>query len=179
MSVTRDELVEHVARLVSAMELPLNVDAERCFADDTDGVAETVRLLAEAGASGCSIEDLNPAAARIDDLDCAAARVAAAADAARESGLVLTARCEHHLHGVDDLEATIIRLGAYCDAGADVVYAPGLVAVDDIRRVVDAAGVPVNVLALPGGPTVAELAAAGGRVGCRSAAPCRRQPTQL
>src|SRR6476469_3609133 len=100
--VTRDELVAHVAALADATDLPLNVDSERCFPDDPGGVAETVRLLADAGAAGCSIEDWDPAAGRIDDVAIAAERVAAAAAAAHAlpEPLVLTARAENHLHGV-------------------------------------------------------------------------------
>ncbi len=76
---------------------------------------------------------------------------------------MLTARCENFLHGVRDLDDTIARLCAYRDAGADCVYAPGLTTGDEIRTVVDAVGVPVNVLAWPGGPSVAEIGEAGGR----------------
>jgi len=163
--VTRDELVAHVRAVASATDLPLNVDSERCFADDLDGVAETVRLLHDAGAAGCSIEDWNVSADRIDPVDVATDRVAAAAAAAHVAGdpLVLTARCENLLHGIDDLDDTIARLIAYRDAGADCVYAPGLDSAESIRTVVDAVGVPVNVLALPGGPSVAEIGDAGGR----------------
>ncbi|HEX2578193.1 MAG TPA: isocitrate lyase/phosphoenolpyruvate mutase family protein [Aquihabitans sp.] len=154
MSVTRDELVAHVADLAAATDLPVHVDAERGFADDPAGVTETVELLAGAGAAGCSIEDWDPAANLIEPIDDAVARVAAAARAAAATGLVLTARCEHHLHGVDDLDATIERLVAYRDAGAEVVYAPGLIDAEQIGEVVARTGVPVNVLLLPGGPTV-------------------------
>jgi len=77
--------------------------------------------------------------------------------------MVLTARAENHLHGIDDLEDTIARLVAYRDAGADCVYAPWLRGLDQIARVVEAVGVPVNVLAVPGGPTIAELASVGVR----------------
>ncbi|NUT56962.1 MAG: isocitrate lyase/phosphoenolpyruvate mutase family protein, partial [Thermoleophilia bacterium] len=122
-NVSRDELVAHVELLVAATDLPLNVDSENCFPDAPGGVAETVRLLEGAGAAGCSIEDYDPAADRILDLEEAAGRVATAA---AESQLVLTARAENHLHGVDDLVDTIARLVAYREAGADVVYAPGL-----------------------------------------------------
>lgn len=160
MTVTRDQLVEHVGRLTAASHLPFNVDSERLYGEDAAGIAETVALLAAAGAAGCSIEDWNPGDDRIDPIDVAAARVGAAADEARRHGVVLTARCENHLHGVDDLDETIERLCAYRDAGAEVVYAPGLVDVPQIERVVAAVGVPVNVLMLPGGPTVAQLAAA-------------------
>ena len=159
-NVSRDELVAHVEAIAAATPLPLNVDSENCFPDAQGGIAETVRLLEQAGAAGCSIEDYDPAADRILDLEQAAERVATAAAA---SQLVLTARAENHLHGVDDLDDTIARLVAYRDAGADVVYAPGLAQPDAIRRVVDEVGVPVNVLALPNGPNVDELAAAGVR----------------
>jgi len=160
-SVTRDELVAHVATLAAATELPLNVDSERCYPDDPGGVAETVRLLAGAGAAGFSIEDWDPATGSIDPVEVAAARVAEAAGAA--GALVLTARAENHIHGVEDLDDTIARLLAYRDAGADVAYAPGLGTVGQVTAVVRAVGIPVNVLALPGGPTIAELAAAGVR----------------
>ena len=150
--VTRDELVAHVADLSAATDLPLNVDSERCYPDDPGGVAETVRLLAEAGAAGCSIEDYDPATGAIDDVGLAAERVAAAAEIAHglDEPMVLTGRAENHIHGVDDLEDTIARLIAYRDAGADCVYAPGLTAAEQIAAVVDALGVPVNVLALAG-----------------------------
>ncbi|MEY2581104.1 MAG: hypothetical protein QOE09_953 [Ilumatobacteraceae bacterium] len=163
MMVGRDELLAHVEPLAAATELPLNVDSERCFADEPAGVTETVGLLADAGAAGCSIEDWNPIANAIDAVDTAVERVAAAAAGAAESGLVLTARCENHLHGVDDLDDTIARLKAYTRAGAEVVYAPGLIDIDQIRTVVAAVGVPVNVLILPGGPSVAQLGEAGVR----------------
>jgi 2-methylisocitrate lyase-like PEP mutase family enzyme len=163
--MTRDDLIEHVRLLAVAIELPLNVDSERCFADDLDGVAETVRLLHEAGAAGCSIEDWNGPAGIIDPIELAAERVAAAAAAADVGGdrLVLTARAENLLHGVTDLDDTIARLIAYRDAGADCVYAPGLDTTEQIRTVVDAVGVPLNVLAWPGGPSVSEIGEAGGR----------------
>lgn len=163
MTVTRDQLVTHVADLTDATELPLHVDSERCFADDPAGVAETIRLLVDAGAAGCSIEDWNPADDRIDPLAVSVERVGAAAEAAAASGLVLTGRCEHLLHGIDDLDATIERLVAYRDAGAQVVYAPGLHTREEIKRVVDEVGAAVNVLLLPGGPPVAELADLGVR----------------
>lgn len=163
--MTRDELVEHVRTVAAATDLPLNVDSERCFADDLDGVAETVLLLHGAGAAGCSIEDWNGPAGRIDPLELATERVAAAAEAAHAPGdpLVLTARAENLLHGIDDLDDTIARLTAYAAAGADCVYAPGLRTVEQIRTVVAAVPVPVNVLAVPDGPTVAEIGRAGGR----------------
>jgi 2-methylisocitrate lyase-like PEP mutase family enzyme len=161
--VTRDELVAHVAALTSATTLPLNVDSERCYPDDPGGVTRTIELLAEAGAAGCSIEDYNPATDGIDDVEVAAERVAEAVAAAREHRLVLTARAENHIHGVEDLGDTLDRLTAYRDAGADVVYAPGLTDLSQIARVVETVGIPVNVLALSSGPGVGELASAGVR----------------
>ena len=162
---SRADLVEHVAALTAATSLPLNVDSERCYPEDPGGVAETVALLADAGAAGFSIEDYDPATGRIDDVEHASERVATAAKAAHGLGssLVLTGRAENHIRGVDDLDDTIARLVAYRDAGADVVYAPGLASIDQIEAVVEAVGVPVNVLALPDGPSVAELEAAGVR----------------
>jgi len=163
--VARGELVAHVAAVAAATDLPLNVDSERCYPDDPGGVAETVRLLGEAGAAGCSIEDWNPAAGRIEDVGLATERVAEAAAAARafDPPLVLTGRAENHLHGVDDLEDTIARLVAYRDAGADCVYAPWLSTAEQISAVVDAVGVPVNVLATPAVPPLPELAQLGVR----------------
>ena len=164
-TVTRDELVAHVATLAGATELPLNVDSERCYPDDPGGVSETVAMLAAAGAAGFSIEDYDPIADRIDDIDVAAARVAEAAEASRrlDEPMVLSGRAENHLRGVDDLDDTITRLCAYREAGADALYAPGLTNVDDIASLVKAVGAPVNVLALPGGPSIGELASVGVR----------------
>jgi 2-methylisocitrate lyase-like PEP mutase family enzyme len=164
-TVTRDELVEHVGRLAAATPLPLNVDSERLYPDDPGGVGEAVALLADAGAAGCSIEDYDPATGRIDEVGVASERVAIAAEAAHSLAepMVLTARAENHLYGVDDLDDTIGRLRAYRAAGADVVYAPGLRDRDAIAAVVAATDAPVNVLGLPGCPTVAELGALGVR----------------
>jgi 2-methylisocitrate lyase-like PEP mutase family enzyme len=163
MGIDRATLLAHVADLAAGIDLPVHVDAERGFGDDPGAVAETVHALAEAGAAGCSIEDWDPARGRIDPIDDAVQRVAAAAAAARDHGLVLTARCENHLHGIDDLDDTVERLRAYRQVGAEVLYAPALADLDRIRRVVDEAGAPVNVLLLRGGPTVGELAEAGVR----------------
>jgi 2-methylisocitrate lyase-like PEP mutase family enzyme len=163
-SLTRDEALELAAAIAAATELPVSADLENGFANDPDGVAETVRLAIEAGLAGCSIEDsTGDDAAPIYDAALAAERIAAAARAARGGPvrLVLTARAENHLHGRDDLDDTIARLRSYGEAGADVLYAPGLRRIEDIRRVVAEAGRPVNVLAFPGVPVVAVLAAAG------------------
>jgi 2-methylisocitrate lyase-like PEP mutase family enzyme len=163
-SVTRDEALQHAGALAAASDLPVSADLENGFADDPGGVAETVRLAIAAGLVGCSIEDSSgDDAAPIYDRALAVERVAAAAEAAHAGRvhLVLTARAENHLHGRPDLDDTIDRLRAYGEAGADVLYAPGLTQIEDIRRVVAEVGRPVNVLAYPGVPAVSELAAAG------------------
>ncbi|HEX6785821.1 MAG TPA: isocitrate lyase/phosphoenolpyruvate mutase family protein, partial [Acidimicrobiales bacterium] len=156
--VTRDELLAHAEAVAAAVEIPLNVDAEGCFVDDPGGVPRTVELIGQTGAAGCSLEDYDPAAQAILPIDVATDRVASAVDAARASGLVLTARAENHLYGHPDLDDTIARLQAFAAAGADVVYAPGLARLEDIARVVAEVDRPVNVLALPRGPSVPELA---------------------
>jgi len=161
--VTRDELVAHVAALTAAVAVPVNVDAEWCYADRPDDIGETVDLLADAGAAGISIEDFDPAAQRVVPAGVATERVAAAAHACRRHGIVLTARAENHLYGHGDLDDTIARLIAYRDAGAEVVYAPGLRSAADIGRLVGSVAAPVNVLAVPGAPAVGELAALGVR----------------
>jgi 2-methylisocitrate lyase-like PEP mutase family enzyme len=164
-TVTRDELVAHVAGLAAATELPLNVDSERCYPGDPGGVAETVSLLAEAGAAGFSIEDYDPAAGGMDEIGVAAERVGVAAEAAHglPEPMLLTARAENHIRGVEDLDDTIARLIAYREAGADAAYAPGLTDLQQIATVVAAVEIPLNVLILPGGPTVGELAGVGVR----------------
>ncbi len=161
-SVTLEELLDHVEALAREVDLPLSVDAERCFADEPEGVAATVDRIAAMGAAGLSIEDYDPRTG-IDPIPRARERVAAAARAARTHGLVLTARAENHIYGIDDLDDTIARLKAYRDAGADVLYAPGLTGIDAIARVVREAGGSVNVLALAKGPTVTQLGEAGVR----------------
>jgi 2-methylisocitrate lyase-like PEP mutase family enzyme len=163
-SVTRDEALAHAATIVSATDLPVSADLENGFADDPAGVADTVRGAIGAGLAGCSIEDFSGDEAEpIYGLDLATRRIAAAAQAAHDgpAALVLTARAENHLHGRDDLADTIARLQAYARAGADVLYAPGLRTLQDIGAVLAAVDRPLNVLALPGMPSVGEFAAAG------------------
>jgi 2-methylisocitrate lyase-like PEP mutase family enzyme len=164
-AVTRDEAIEHAASLATATELPLNADLEDGFAEDPDGAAEAVRLAVRAGCAGCSIEDWNRTRGELYDLGLARARIEAAAEAAHgDTGrLVLTARAENHIRRNPDLADTITRLQAYQEAGADVLYAPGLTGAGDIRRVVESVDLPVNVLALPGVPPIAELAELGVR----------------
>ncbi len=172
-SVTRDEAIAHATTIVAAVDVPVSADLENCFADAPEGVAITVRLALNAGLAGCSLEDFSGRAEeRIYDIGAAADRVAAAAEVAHggDVHLVLTARAENYLHGRPDLADTIVRLQAYQAAGADVLYAPGLIDLDDIRQVVSSVDLPVNVLALAGAPPVSALAAAGvGRISVGSA----------
>ena len=166
-SVSREEALAHAAAIVDATAVPVSADLENGFAEDPAGVAQTVRDAIGAGLAGCSIEDFTgDDSGPIYCLEHAVARIGAAARAAHEGSvhLVLTARAENHIHGIQDLDDTIARLRAYGEAGADVLYAPGLTRIADIRRVVGAvAPRPLNVLAFPGAPGVAELSAAGVR----------------
>ena len=162
--VTREQAIGHAATIVAATELPVSADLENCFADDGDGVAETIRLALAAGLAGCSIEDYTRRdEAPIYERPRAVERVAAAAEVAHGGSvhMVLTARAENYLHGHPDLADTIARLQAYQEAGADVLYAPGLTSLEDIRQLVASVDRPVNVLALQGVPSVAELAEIG------------------
>ena len=163
-SMGRDEILQQVSDIVEATTLPVSADLEHGFGDDPDTVAETVRLALGCGLAGCSIEDATGRTeAPIYDVALAVERMAAAAEAAHAGPvhLVLTGRAENLLHGVADLGDTIGRLQAYAEAGADVLYAPGLTDVEDIRQVVTSVDRPVNVLARPGGPTVGQLAGVG------------------
>ena len=163
--VTREEALTHAAALSAGVTVPVSGDLENGFGPEPETVAETADGARRAGLAGFSIEDSSgDATAPIYDLAHAAERVAAAAERAHAGDgatLVLTARAENHLHGRDDLADTIARLQAYESAGADVVFAPGLIAAEDIAAVVGAVAVPVSVLMLPGGPSVAELADLG------------------
>jgi 2-methylisocitrate lyase-like PEP mutase family enzyme len=160
---TRDELIAHVTSLCGALGLPINVDAERCFAADPADIAAFVADVAAAGAAGLSIEDYDAETDSLDAVDNAVARVAAAAEEAKKHGMVLTGRAENHLHGVDDIADTIARLRAYKDAGADCLYAPGLTDLATIERLVREVNAPVNVLAMRRGPSVRELTDVGVR----------------
>jgi 2-methylisocitrate lyase-like PEP mutase family enzyme len=160
-SVSRDEAISHAATLVDAVDVPVSADLENGFAHEPDGVAETVALAIDAGLAGCSVEDWS--GSEIYPLDDSVARVQAAVDVAHGGPIhfVLTARAENLIHGRPDLDDTIVRLQAFEQAGADVLYAPGLRTAEEVRRVVEAVQRPVNVLALPGAPAVAELASLG------------------
>jgi 2-methylisocitrate lyase-like PEP mutase family enzyme len=164
--VTRDEALGHAGLIATATELPVSADLENGFADDPAGVADTVERAIAAGLSGCSIEDFTrDEHAPIYELGLATERVAAAAEAGHRGPvhLVLTARAENHIHGRPDLDDTIARLHAYEEAGADVLFAPGLTTLDEIRQVVASVRQPLNVVTRAGLPPVDELAAIGVR----------------
>jgi 2-methylisocitrate lyase-like PEP mutase family enzyme len=160
-AVTLDEVIEHAAALDRATELPLSVDLENGYGPEPEQAALAITRVAEAGAVGGSIEDFDPGG-RIYELDHARERIAAAVEAARALSFpfTLTARAENHIRGNPDLEDTVTRLKAFEEAGADVLYAPGLRTVDEIQTVCDSVSKPVNVLAVPE-LSVAEIAAAG------------------
>jgi 2-methylisocitrate lyase-like PEP mutase family enzyme len=163
-SMTRDEAIANAAAIAAAVDLPVSADLENLYAQDPAGCAETVRLAIAAGLAGCSIEDYtgDPKAPLYDRSE-AAERVSAAAEAAHSgpTRLVLTARAEGYLRAEPDLPDVIARLQDYSQAGADVLYAPVVTKPDELRELVASVDKPVNVLALPGVPTVAELAEIG------------------
>lgn len=148
-TVDRDRIIQHVAEIAAATDLPVSADLENGFGDSPEMAAETIRMAAEAGAVGGSIEDAteredNP----IYDLEHAAERIRAAAEAVRALPFTftLTGRAENYLHSRPDLKDTIKRLQAYQEAGADVLYAPGLLTKEDIAAVVSSVDRPVNAL---------------------------------
>jgi len=159
---SREQTLASAQSIVTATPLPVTADLEDGYGDTDEGVADTVRLAMRAGLAGCSIEDWSGEA--FYDVDVAASRVRAAVDAAGDD-IVLTARADNFFHGVEDLDDTVERLQAFEEAGAHVLYAPGLERLEDIRAVIASVSKPVNVLMRPGGPTVTELADAGvGRI---------------
>jgi 2-methylisocitrate lyase-like PEP mutase family enzyme len=148
-TIGRDETMAHAAAIVAATELPVSADLEGGFGDAPEMVAETIRLAAETGLAGGSIEDLpGRADSRPYEIGHAADRIRAAAEVARglPARFTLTARAENYLVGRPDLKDTIARLQAYQTAGADVLYAPGLTSKDDIAAVVSSVDRPVNVI---------------------------------
>jgi 2-methylisocitrate lyase-like PEP mutase family enzyme len=145
---TLDEVVAHVKSLAAATELPISVDLENGYGAEPSQAAAAITQAAEAGAVGGSIEDWDPSG-HLYELPHAVERVMAAVEAARGLGwpFTLTARAENHIRGNPDLDDTIARLQAFERAGADVLYAPGLRTVEEIRAVCGAVSKPVNVLA--------------------------------
>jgi 2-methylisocitrate lyase-like PEP mutase family enzyme len=166
MGVTRDEKMQHLRELCAAVSLPVNADLENGFGTRPEDAAQTIRLAAQAGVVGGSIEDASiHADEMVYDIGLARERIQAAAEAAKSVGFkfMLTARAENYLYGRKDLADTIRRLQAYQEAGADVLFAPGLPTLEDIRAVVSAVDLPVNVMAAGLPLTHAQLQEAGVR----------------
>ena len=165
--VTLDETIEHCRLLCASTDLPVSADLENCFADEPEKAARTILRAARAGVVGGSIEDYTRDPANpIYEFDLAVERVQAAAEAARslDFPFTLTARAENFLHGRNDLDDTIRRLQAFEKAGADVLFAPGLKTIEEVRLVTGALKKPVNVLApFIKGATVTQLAEAGAK----------------
>ncbi|MGH7023253.1 MAG: isocitrate lyase/PEP mutase family protein [Caulobacteraceae bacterium] len=161
--VARDVVLAHLTDLAAAVDIPLNADFEGGFADEPEGVAESVALCVETGVAGLSIEDsTGDPDAPLYDFALAVERVAAARAAIGGSGVLLTGRSEGFIAGRPDMDETVRRLAAYAEAGADVLYAPGVRTEIEIATVVRAvAPKPVNVLAT--GLSVATLADLGAR----------------
>ena len=159
----REVTLEHCREIVESVDVPVSADLGNCFGDKPEIVAETIRRAARAGLAGCSVEDSTQ---RADDpiypFELAVDRVRAAADVVHSLPFpfTLTARCENYLHGRLDLDDTIRRLQAYEQAGANVLFAPGVSSIDDLRRLVRSVNLPVNVIG-GGSMDVAELAGIG------------------
>jgi 2-methylisocitrate lyase-like PEP mutase family enzyme len=164
-AVRREEALEHARAIVEAVDLPVSADLENCFADEPESAAQTIRLAADVGLAGGSIEDAK--AGKLYDFELAAERVAAAARVARSLSFpfTLTARAEGFLRGKPDLDDVIRRLQAFEQAGADVLMAPGLPDLDAVRKVCAALSRPFNFMAGIKGRSfsLAELEAAGVR----------------
>jgi 2-methylisocitrate lyase-like PEP mutase family enzyme len=160
---TPDEVLRHTADLAAASSLPVSVDLENGYGREPEKAAAAITRAAEAGAVGGSIEDFDPAG-EIYDFGHAVERVAAACEAARALSFpfTLTARAENHVRDNPDLDDTIARLQAFEQAGADVLYAPGLRNGEEIRAVSEATSKPLNVLAHPR-LSMTEVVEAGGR----------------
>ena len=160
-SATLDEVCSHVAEVDRLTELPVSADLENGYGQRPEDAAQAIRRAAEAGAVGGSIEDWDPEHG-LYDREQAVERVHAAAEAAHgfDFPFVLTARAENHIRGNPHVEDTIERLRAFQAVGADVLYAPGLRSVAEIRAVCEAVSKPVNVLAVPQ-LTVLQITAAG------------------
>ncbi len=163
-TISREQMMTHVAEIAQATDLPVSGDLENGYGDSPETVAETIKLAAQAGLVGASIEDMARDRS-IYDLELAVERVQAAAEAAHSLSFpfTLTARAENYLVGRPDLKDTITKLQAYQEAGADVLYAPGLTSKDDIVSVLCSVDRPVNVvMGLQGVQlTVAELSEIG------------------
>jgi 2-methylisocitrate lyase-like PEP mutase family enzyme len=165
-AVGLDSMLAHVGEIVEATDLPVNADFENGYADEPEGVAQNVRRCVETGVAGLSIEDNSGRKDRpLYELEHAVERIRTARAAIGESGVVLTARAECFLVGVEEIDEVIRRLVAYANAGADCVYAPGISERNHIAAVVSAvAPKPVNLLiSAPGGLTIREAEELGVR----------------
>lgn len=164
-AIPRDEMIAAIARIARVVTIPVSADIESGFAKDTRELAETIRLVLDAGAVGINLEDQihNDGEARLFDLDAAVERVRVARDAADSSGvpLVINARTDVYLLGVGKpetrFEHAVQRANAYRKAGADCLFIPGIAHRSDIERIVPALEGPLNLLAFPGIPTIPEL----------------------
>jgi len=160
-SVTREEAIAHARLIGDATSLPINGDLENGFGDDPAAVAETIEQAVAVNLAGCSIEDFGGESIYARDVAIERIRAAVDVNQRSDSKLMLTARAENFIRGNPDLNDTIERLQAYQEAGADVLYAPGLTRIEDIRMLIAAVDRPVNVLLMPGGPPIPELFEAG------------------
>ena len=160
-SVTLDEVAEHAATLARATDVPVSIDLENGYGREPEDAARAVTSVAEAGAVGASIEDYDRGG-EIYEMGHAVERVAAAVEATRGLGypFMLTGRAENYVHDNPDLADTIARLQAFEQAGADVLYAPRVNTIEEVRAICESVSKPVNVLAWPG-VSMAELAEAG------------------
>ena len=150
-SVSRQEALTHAAAIADAVDVPVSADLENGFGRAPEDAAKTIELACQTSLAGGSIEDAsNDPAAPILDEDLAVERVVAAVEAARRApaGFVLTARAEAFLHGEAELDAVVRRLARFAEAGADVVYAPGLPTIESVRSVCGGVSAPVNVLVI-------------------------------
>lgn len=165
-SITRDGVLANAKEIVEATHLPVSADLQDGFGRSPESCAETIRLAAQVGLAGGSIEDATgDERDPIYDFDLAVKRVGAAAKAAHDTHFVLTARAENFLHGRPDLKDTIRRVQSFAEAGADVLYAPGLPSLEAIKEVCASVSKPVNVLMGLKGATysVEQIARAGAK----------------
>ena len=160
--VTLDQMVQHVAAVDAATDLPVSADLENGYGPDPADAAEAIQRVASAGAVGGSIEDFDRESQELYEIEHAVDRIRAAVEAAHGVAFpfTLTARAENHIRDNPDIADTTRRLLAFAEAGADVLYAPGLGTIEEIRTLCDAVSKPVNVLAVPG-LSVAEIVDAG------------------
>ena len=168
--MTREEMAQSAARIVAAVDLPVTVDAEAGYGPTEEDAAATARAVIAAGAIGLNLEDSTAPRGPLFTVERQSARIRAVRAAAVEAGLpelVINARTDVYLSQVgapeDRLGETLERAAAYAQAGADSLFVPLLLDLDTLRKLADASPLPLNVLAVPGGPSVAELARAGVR----------------